>query len=286
MRRRPAATTEAVLAVARITWLRGCVFRVPDYLTTLFNLRGKVALLTGAAGYLVSVFARAMARSEMKMALLDVDGAAVQRVGDQIGAAGVETFASKMDVTKKADWKRALSQTVRRFGRVDVLVNGAGINAPTPFLDITEREWNRILAVQLTGTMLGCQVIGQRMIEQGAGSIINISSASSGPALSKAFTYSVAKSGVKNLTQNLAREWATRGVRVNALRPGFFPTEWSKKNFLTPDRVQRILGHTPMNRFGEPQELVGMVLLLASDASRFITGAELPVDGGFTAMTI
>ena len=134
--------------------------------------------------------------------------------------------------------------------------------------------------------MLGCQVFGGHMLEAGKGSIVTISSASSGPPLSKAFTYSVAKAAVKNLTQNVAREWATRNVRVNALRPGFFPTEWSMKHFITPEREAAILGHTAMQRYGQPSELVGAVLWLLSDASSFVTGAEIPVDGGFTAMTI
>jgi NAD(P)-dependent dehydrogenase (short-subunit alcohol dehydrogenase family) len=140
--------------------------------------------------------------------------------------------------------------------------------------------------VQLTGTMLSCQVFGAHMVERGFGSIVNISSASAGPPLSKAFTYSVAKAGVKNLTQNLAREWATDNVRVNALRPGFFPTEWSQEHFIDEARERAILGHTPMARYGEPRELVGAVLWLFSDAAGFVTGAEIAVDGGYSAMTI
>ena len=124
------------------------------------------------------------------------------------------------------------------------------------------------------------------MLEQGKGSIINISSASAGPPLSKAFTYSVAKAGIVNLTQNLGREWGTQGVRVNAIRPGFFPTEWNRKNFITPDREAAILGHTPMQRYGDVDELIGAAIYLASDASSFVTGAELAVDGGYSAMTI
>jgi len=157
---------------------------------------------------------------------------------------------------------------------------------PTPFFEITVEEWNEILAVQLTGTLLSCQVFGQHLVDQGWGSIVNISSASSGPPLSKAFAYSVAKAGVKNLTQNLAREWGPTGVRVNALRPGFFPTEWSMKHFITPEREAAILGHTGMRRYGTPSELVGAVMWLFSDAAGFVTGAEIAVDGGFTAMTI
>ncbi len=257
-----------------------------DYLTELFGLEGKVAALTGAGGYLVSEMAAALAKAGVKVALLDIDLAGAEKVAAKIRGEGGEAIAIKVDVTVKADFERALNEILTRYGDVDILVNGAGVNAPTPFLEITLEEWNRILAVQVTGTMLGCQVFGAYMVQEKKGSIVNISSASAGPPLSKAFAYSVAKAGVKNLTQNLAREWAPEGVRVNALRPGFFPTEWSKKNFLTPDRVRAILGHTPMNRFGEPRELVGAVLWLCSEAASFVTGAEIAVDGGFSAMTI
>ena len=124
------------------------------------------------------------------------------------------------------------------------------------------------------------------MIKQKKGCIVNISSASAGPPLSKAFAYSAAKSGIKNLTQNLAREWALYGVRVNAIRPGFFPTEWSKKNFIDKKRKKTIFNHTPMKRFGKPQELTGVILWLCADSSSFVTGSEVAVDGGFSCMTI
>ena len=124
------------------------------------------------------------------------------------------------------------------------------------------------------------------MIKQKHGSILNISSASAGPPLSKAFAYSAAKSGIKNLTQNLAREWATKGVRVNALRPGFFPTQWSMENFIDKKRKEKIFQHTPMKRFGNPKELITAVLFICSDKSTFLTGSEIAVDGGFGAMTI
>jgi len=155
-----------------------------------------------------------------------------------------------------------------------------------PFFEIDLKEWYAILDSQITGTFLGCQVFGEYMVKQGKGSIINVSSASAGPPLSKAFTYSVAKAGIKNLTQNLGREWGTKGVRVNAIRPGFLPTEWNRKNFITPEREAAILGHTPMARFGDPVELVGAILWLASDAASFVTGAEIEVDGGYSCMTI
>ena len=162
-----------------------------------------------------------------------------------------------------------------------------GMNSATPFFDITEAEYDKIMSVNLKSMFIACQVYGKQMIDQGdGGSIINISSASSGPPLSRVFTYSVSKAGVNNLTQYLAREWAPHRVRVNALAPGFFPAEQNRK-ILTEDRVNAIFGHTPMNRFGEPEELVGAVVWLSSDAAAsFVTGSIVRVDGGYTAMTI
>ncbi len=257
-----------------------------DYLSRLFNLDGKVAVLTGAGGFLVGEMSRSLGKAGVRVVCLDSELANARRTADQIKADGGDAIAIAVDVRERDQLDRALSTTVDTFGRLDCVVNGAGVNAPTPFFEIAVEEWRNILDVQLLGTMLSCQVFGRYMVDQGSGSIINISSASSGPPLSKAFTYSVAKAGVLNLTQNLAREWGTAGVRVNALRPGFFPTEWSMKNFISAEREASILGHTPMKRYGSPGELCGAVLWLLSDAASFVTGAEITVDGGFTAMTI
>lgn len=257
-----------------------------EYLTSLFNLEGKAAALTGAGGFLVGEMARALGKAGVSVAVLDSKLEDAQRTAEEVRDAGGTAIALNVDVTQREHHECALAAALETFGRLDFLINGAGVNQPTPFFDITIDEWNRILAVQLTGTMLGCQVFGKHMVSQGSGAILNISSASAGPPLSKAFTYSVAKAGVKNLTQNLAREWGTSGVRVNALRPGFFPTEWSMRNFITPEREAAIYGHTAMRRYGQPAELVGAVLWLCSDAASFVTGAEIAVDGGFSAMTI
>jgi len=259
---------------------------MPEYLSRLFNLRGKVAVLIGAGGYLCSEMAHALSKSGASIAVLDKDKESLKPVAGRINKEKGSVIDISLDVTDKEGHKKALKKILEKFKRVDVLINGAGINAPTPFLEISQEEWESIMKVHLTGTFFGCQVFGKHMIENKKGSIINISSASSGPPLSKAFTYSVAKAGIKNLTQNLAREWASYNVRVNSLRPGFFPTEWSKKHFITPERERAILGHTPMGRYGKPSELTGAVLWLASDAASFVTGAEIAVDGGFSAMTV
>ena len=258
-----------------------------SYLDKLFNLEGRVAVVTGAGGHLCSEMVRGFARAGCAVAILDLRPEKAKVIENELRAAGFDRVMSlAIDVAKKQDHINALEQILSTFGQVDILVNGAGINGPTPFLELTLEEWHAILDSQLTGTFLGCQVFGGYMVGRGQGSIINISSASAGPPLSKAFTYSVAKAGILNLTQNLGREWGTKGVRVNALRPGFFPTEWNRKNFITPEREAAILGHTPMTRYGEPGELIGATLWLASDAAGFVTGAEIAVDGGFSCMTI
>ena len=258
-----------------------------SYLNDLFALEDKVAVVIGAGGHLCGEMARGFARAGCKVAVLDLRLEKAKAVEGELKKAGFENVISvAIDVGKKQDHVDALQEVLAAFGQVDILVNGAGINGPTPFFELTLKEWYAILDSQVTGTFLGCQVFGEYMVNRGRGSIINLSSASAGPPLSKAITYSVAKAGIKNLTQNLGREWGAKGVRVNALRPGFFPTEWNRKNFITPEREISILGHTPMERFGEPSELIGATLWLASDASGFVTGAEIAIDGGFSCMTI
>jgi len=257
-----------------------------SFVENLFALKGKVAAVTGGGGYLCGEMARGLAQAGCKLAVMDIRLEKANTVAQEIIALGGEAIGVEVDAANKDSFKSGLAQTIDAFGGADILINGAGINAPTPFLEIEIDEFQAVMNSQITSTLLGCQVFGEYMLAQGKGSIINISSASAGPPLSKAFTYSVAKAGIKNLTQNLGREWGTQGVRVNAVRPGFFPTEWNQKNFITPDREAAILGHTPMNRYGEVSELVGGVIYLASDASSFVTGSELTVDGGFSCMTI
>ncbi|EQA69525.1 SDR family oxidoreductase [Leptospira noguchii] len=258
-----------------------------NYITNLFNLENKVAAVIGGGGHLCGEMAKGFARAGCKVVVIDLRKEKADQVADEIKAEGYAkpiTFA--LDVSKKEEHQACLKAILSEFGDLDILINGAGINGPSPFFEISLEEWNSILDSQITGTFLGCQVFGEYMVQKGKGSIINVSSASAGPPLSKAFTYSVAKAGIKNLTQNLGREWGTKGVRVNAIRPGFFPTEWNRKNFISPEREKSILTHTPMARFGEPNELLGAILWLASDASGFVTGAEIAVDGGFSCMTI
>ncbi len=246
------------------------------------GLDGKVAVCVGGAGHLGSVLCRALVERGARVTILDRSGQRGRLPRDLARRAAWLSC----DVTSKRALLRCRETVLRRYGRVDILLNAAGANAPTLFFRITEREIRRILWVNLVGTLYGCQVFGETMVRQRSGTIVNFTSVSAGPPLSKAFVYSAAKAGVANLTQNLAREWAPFRVRVNALKPGFFPTAWSMRRFLDAARRKRILEHTPVRRFGQPEELIGAMLWLVSDAASFVTGSIVTVDGGFTAMTI
>lgn len=245
-----------------------------------FRLDGKVAVCIGGAGHLGLPLASALQEAGARVTVLDKARPPLKN------ALPDGVWYCRGDVTSKRDLIRCRRAILKRYGRVDILLNGAGVNAPTSFFEISAEEIQRIVGVNLIGTLYGCQVFGKVMVDQRAGCIINFTSVSAGPPLSKAFVYSTAKAGVANLTQGLAREWARFNIRVNALKPGFFPTQWSMRHFIDEERKARILQHTPMERFGRPQELIGAVLWLASDAASFVTGSVVTVDGGFTAMTI
>lgn len=258
-----------------------------DYLKKLFGLDGLTAVVIGGTGTLGGAFCDALAGAGAHVVVVGRnDDHGMERVNLIRGAGGsAEYFAC--DATSREGLDALVAHLRNSNREANVLINGAGVNSPTPFLEISEEEWDRILNVNLRGVRLACQVLGKFMLEkQTKGSIINIASVSAGPPLSRVFTYSLTKAAVLNLTQNLAREWGTKGIRVNALSPGFFPAEQNRK-VLTPDRVENIMRHTPVARFGLPEELAGGILLLASPtAGSFLTGHNLLIDGGFTAMTI
>ena len=253
----------------------------------LFSIENKVAVVIGAGGHICSSLAQGFAEFGAKVAVCDLRLEKAEKVSESINLLFPNSAAPfQVDASSKESLARLLDSVTTSMGNVDIALNGAGTNSPKPFLEITTEDWNSIFQTQLIATMYGCQVFGEHMLGNASGSIINISSASADPGLSKAFAYSAAKAGIRNLTQNLGREWGKSGVRVNSIRPGFFPTDWNRKNFISPEREEAILKHTPMGRFGEPRELVGAAVFLASSASSFVTGSELIVDGGFSAMTI
>ena len=253
----------------------------------LFSLKGKTAVIVGGGGVLAGEMAMGLAGAGADIVIADLNQVNAEQQARAICEGGHRSVACKADVTHKADIQHILETALANFGSVDIVLNAAGINSSTPFFDIQETEWERILDVDLRSVFLACQVFGKAMVDAGkGGSIINISSASSDPPLSKVFTYSVAKGGVNQITKFLAREFAPNRVRVNAIQPGFFPAEQNRK-ILTEERVASIMNHTPMRRFGDAKELIGAAIYLASDkASSFVTGSIVRVDGGFGAMTI
>lgn len=258
-----------------------------SYLEELYSLKNHTAVVIGGGGVLAGAMAVGLAKAGADIAVFDLNGENAEKTAAEAAAQGVRSMAVPGNAASKADLERCLEQVCRTLSTPTILINAAGINSATPFFDISEEEYDRIMNVNLKSMFLACQVFGRKMIEEGrGGSIINISSASSGPPLSKVFTYSLSKAGVNNLTQWLAREWAPYRIRVNAVAPGFFPAEQNRK-ILTQERIADIMRHTPMARFGEPEELIGAVIWLASDrAASFVTGALIRVDGGFSAMTI
>ncbi|UVI27486.1 SDR family oxidoreductase [Paenibacillus spongiae] len=253
----------------------------------MFNLSGTVSVVIGGNGVLGGSMAGALAGAGSKVVIVGRDMEKAEAVCSRIEAAGGEAMKVAADATSKEQLEAVLEQALAWGGRIDTLVNASGTNSATPFFDLEMSEWDRIMDVNLKSVVLACQIFGKKMIEQGeGGSIINISSVSSDPPLSRVFTYSASKAGVNSVTQFLAREFAPHNVRVNAIIPGFFPAEQNRK-ILSPERIESIMSHTPMGRFGDPEELDGTVVYLASKkASSFVTGAMLRVDGGYGAMTI
>lgn len=200
---------------------------------------------------------------------------------------GGKAWFHAADVGTREGLESLLAAVLEHSGKVNILVNGAGVNSPTPFLDVEEEEYDRIMNINCKAVFLACQIFGRYFKQNGEkASIINVGSMSGVIPLSRVFTYSMTKAAVHNLSKNLAREWATDGIRVNTIVPGFFPAEQNKK-VLSPDRIEQIMGHTPMKRFGEARELIGATLYLASEnAGSFVTGTEVIVDGGYAGMTI
>jgi len=236
-------------------------------------LGGAISLGLGEAGAAVAVMGRSRERADARVAVLE--------------ASGIRVAAVIVDASDRASVERARLEVEERLGPVDILVNAAGVNSSTPFFDIELDEWHHVLDTNLTSVLVACQVFGRAMADRGlGGTIINLSSSSAEIPLSRVLAYSVSKAGVNNLTRYLARELAPHRIRVNAIVPGFFPAEQNRR-LLDESRVDSILRHTPAARLGEPGDLVGTVVWLASErASGFVTGALINVDGGFSAMTI
>ncbi|MEI3605242.1 SDR family oxidoreductase [Pseudogracilibacillus sp. SE30717A] len=256
-------------------------------MSKLFDLTGKVAVAVGGNSVLGSSIAKGFAEHGAKIAILGRNMEKAEEVAQEINENGGEAKAFQGDVSELETIENAAKEIEAWAGGWDILLNAPGMNSSTPFFELTQEEWDNIMDVNLKGLVFTTQIFAEKMIEhERKGSIINISSVSSTTPLSRVFTYSASKAGVNSVTQFLAREFAPNGIRVNAIIPGFFPAEQNRK-ILSEERIASIMGHTPMNRFGKPEELQGAAVYLASDkASGFVTGTFIRVDGGFGNMTI
>jgi NAD(P)-dependent dehydrogenase (short-subunit alcohol dehydrogenase family) len=269
-------------------------------MTHLFDLTGEVAAVLGGTGVLGGAMADALAAAGAAVAVVGRNAERGRERVRHIEKAGGKAIFVAADAMSQESLTHARNTIISQLGNITVLVNGAGGNKPEgtvapggDFCKLPLDGWNAVFDLNLVGgTLLPCQIFGEKMVAAGKGSIINIASMASVIPLSRVVAYSASKAAVLNLTLWLAREWAPKGVRVNAISPGFFPAEQNRRLLMNEDgtytdRGQAIIGHTPMGRFGNPEELAGAVIWLASPkASGFVTGQNIIVDGGFSAVTI
>lgn len=265
-----------------------------------FNLGGKIAIVTGAGGVLGGNISLSLAKAGVKVVALGRSLENIEARTEEIDELGGEAFPIVCDVTKIEDLKKARAEILEKWGTIDILINAAGGNIPganispdQTFFDMDTEEWEKVIDLNQNGTVYPCLIFGEVMAKKGKGSIINISSMATYSALTRVPGYSVAKSGMNIFTQWLATELAMKfgeQVRVNAIAPGFFIGDQNRAILINPDgsyteRSIKVLAKTPMKRFGDISELNGIVHFLCSDAASFITGAIIPVDGGFSAFS-
>ena len=268
---------------------------------SIFNLKGKVALITGGAGVLGSNFANVLARQGV---IVGIVSQSIEKANNTVAAIeniGGQAFAIQANVLNKEELEKARDFIVENYGRLDILINAAGGNMPGATIqpdqavfDMKTDDLQKVVDLNIIGTMLPSQVFAELFAKQKQGIIINISSASAQRPLTRVVGYSASKAAIDNFTQWMSVELASKygeGIRVNAISPGFFIGEQNRALLLTPEgkltpRGEKIIEHTPMGRFGTPEDIDGALLFLCSDMSKFVTGTIIKVDGGFAATSI
>jgi NAD(P)-dependent dehydrogenase (short-subunit alcohol dehydrogenase family) len=250
----------------------------------LLNIKDRVAVVTGASSGLGVTFAETLAESGAKVMLAARRIDRLVEVAQRLETLGATARPFQCDVSKQADVEALISDTIKTFGRIDIIVNNAGIAAMTPAIDMTLEDWNKVVSVNLTGVFLCARTAARQMIKQGGGKIINIASIYGAVGdVFPASPYYATKGAVINLTRDLAVEWAPYKINVNAIAPGFFPSEMTEGLFREPRHIEYVTRQTPLGRLGNPDDLKGALLYLASPSSDYVTGQTIFVDGGWTA---
>jgi NAD(P)-dependent dehydrogenase (short-subunit alcohol dehydrogenase family) len=250
---------------------------------SLFDLTGKSAVVVGGTSGIGLAIAIGLAEAGADVVATSRRTEQVEEAAQAIESKGRRALRLTSDVGDRASLEAVLEGTLKQFGKVDILINSAGKIKREPTLTVSEETWNDIMDTNVTGTLRACQIFGKHMLERGYGRIVNIASLNSFVSLKEVTAYAASKAAVAALTKSLAVEWSARGVTVNAIAPGVFRTALNQKLLDESDRGKELLMRTPMGRFGKTEELVGSAIYLASDASTFVTGEVLVVDGGFLA---
>jgi NAD(P)-dependent dehydrogenase (short-subunit alcohol dehydrogenase family) len=251
--------------------------------TTSLSLAGKIAVTIGGTSGIGRTLSLGLAEAGADVIASARRKQNVEEVASEIEARGRQTLRSTSDLCDRKSLEQLATASLRRFGKIDILINCAAKIKRVPTLAMTEEEWRDIIDTNLTGTFRACQVFGKHMLERGYGRIINIASLNSFVALSEVAAYAASKAGVASLTRSLAVEWSKSGVLVNAIAPGVFRTALNTDLLDNTPRGKELLMRTPMGRFGQTEELIGAAVYLASDAASFVTGQVLVIDGGFLA---